>query len=137
MHTSKNRELSQALYDMAAAMTPRNPQRESLLRESAARLDEQTVEIRRLRELLRAMVSPTDSEQARAQAERFLSHQRDDLLAELERAHTIIRNAMAVMSLPAKTQWGAMNERDGVAGEGITRANERLHLMARSRAVAA
>lgn len=52
------------------------------------------------------------------------------LLAELQAAHTIIRNALAVMTTEQKTQWGDLNERDQVAGEGITRANERAMAIA-------
>lgn len=47
------------------------------------------------------------------------------LLAELQAAHSIIRNALAVMTTEQKMTWGELNERDHVAGEGITRANER------------
>lgn len=44
---------------------------------------------------------------------------------ELRAAHTIIRNALGVMTLEQKRAWGYVNERDEVAGEGITRAHER------------
>ena len=44
---------------------------------------------------------------------------------ELRAAHTIIRNALAVMTTAQKAKWGARNERDDVDGEGITRAHER------------
>lgn len=47
------------------------------------------------------------------------------LLGELQAAHTIIRNALAVMTTEQKAKWGELNERDQVAGDGITRANER------------
>ncbi len=52
------------------------------------------------------------------------------LLGELQAAHTIIRNALAVMTTEQKTAWGELNERDQVAGEGITRANERDQVLA-------
>jgi len=52
------------------------------------------------------------------------------LLAELQAAQTIIRNALAVMTIEQKTAWGELNERDHVAGEGITRANERAMAIA-------
>lgn len=52
------------------------------------------------------------------------------LLAELQAAHAIIRNALAVMTTEQKTAWGELNERDQVAGEGITRANERAMAIA-------
>lgn len=51
---------------------------------------------------------------------------RAELLSELRAAHNIIKNALCVMTVEQKTEWGRMNERDSVAGEGITRANERL-----------
>ncbi len=54
-----------------------------------------------------------------------------DLLAELKAAHTIIRNALAVMTTEQKVRWGVLNDRDGVSGEGVTRANERLVLIER------
>lgn len=47
------------------------------------------------------------------------------LLAELKAAHDIIRNALAVMTTEQKAKWGELNERGQVAGDGITRANER------------
>lgn len=58
-----------------------------------------------------------------------MSAARIELLAELKAAHTIIRNALAVMTTAQKARWGELNERDGVAGEGITRAHERLALI--------
>lgn len=54
-----------------------------------------------------------------------LVEQRDQLLAELQAAHLIIRNALAVMTTPQKIHWGRLNYSAGVDGEGITRANER------------
>ena len=48
-----------------------------------------------------------------------------DLLRELEAAHQIIRNALNLMTTEQKAEWGRLNERDGVDGEGVTRANER------------
>ena len=48
-----------------------------------------------------------------------------ELLSELEAAHQIIRNALAIMTPDQKCAWGAKNETDGVSGEGTTRANER------------
>lgn len=53
-------------------------------------------------------------------------------LQELKAAHRIIQNAMAVMTTAQKSEWGRLNERDGVAGEGVTRANEREAAMARA-----
>jgi hypothetical protein len=57
-----------------------------------------------------------------------------DLLNELEKAHQIIRNALGIMSIGQKLQWGQLNERDGVEGVGVTRANEREAAIARARA---
>lgn len=54
----------------------------------------------------------------------------DSLLAELQAAHAIIRNALAVMATEQKMKWGELNERDHVAGEEITRANERARAIA-------
>lgn len=55
-----------------------------------------------------------------------------DLLRELQAAHQIIRNALAVMTVEQKAEWGRLNERDGVDGEGITRANEREAVIAKA-----
>lgn len=55
-----------------------------------------------------------------------------ELLAELQAAHTIIRNALAVMTTAQKLEWGTRNARDGVDGEGITRAHERMALIGRA-----
>ncbi len=51
---------------------------------------------------------------------------RDELCA----AHTVIRNALAVMTLVQKSEWGCANERDDVAGEGVTRYHERQKVIA-------
>ncbi|WP_354676778.1 hypothetical protein [Cupriavidus plantarum] len=48
-----------------------------------------------------------------------------DLLSELQAAHLIIRNALNLMSPSAMEKWAKWNERDGVIGEGTTRAFER------------
>lgn len=58
------------------------------------------------------------------------------LLAELEAAHRIIRNALAVMTTEQKAEWGRLNARDGVDGEGVTRANEREAVIAKGKEVA-
>lgn len=55
------------------------------------------------------------------------------LLQELEAAHQIIRNALNIMTPEQKTAWWHMNERDGVDGEGITRANERAEVIAKAK----
>ena len=48
-----------------------------------------------------------------------------ELITELKAAHQIIRNALNIMTLEQKLEWAARNEKDGVTGEGDTRANER------------
>jgi hypothetical protein len=55
-----------------------------------------------------------------------------ELLAELLAAHRIIRNALNVMTTEQKVAWGEQNERDGAAGEGVTRANEREVVIAKA-----
>ena len=55
-----------------------------------------------------------------------------ELLRELQAAHQIIRNALAVMTVEQKEEWGRLNERDGVDGEGVTRANEREAVIAKA-----
>ncbi|WP_213761949.1 hypothetical protein [Caballeronia sp. dw_19] len=49
-------------------------------------------------------------------------------MTELRAAHRIISNALSLMSAEQKIEWALLNERDGVAGEGTTRANERLEV---------
>jgi hypothetical protein len=55
-----------------------------------------------------------------------------DLLAELRMAHQIIRNALAIMTPEQKAEWAQVNERDDCIGEGTTRANERLAIIAKA-----
>ncbi|UXZ63763.1 hypothetical protein NUJ28_26450 [Burkholderia multivorans] len=47
------------------------------------------------------------------------------LRGELRAAHLIIRAALSVLTFDQKIAWSNANERDGVNGEGITRADER------------
>ncbi|MCA8198915.1 hypothetical protein [Burkholderia vietnamiensis] len=49
---------------------------------------------------------------------------------ELRAADTVIRNALAVMTMDQKGDWGCANERDDVAGEGVTRYHERQVVIA-------
>jgi len=49
---------------------------------------------------------------------------------ELRAADTVIRNALAVMTMEQKSEWGCANERDHVAGEGVTRYHERQVVIA-------
>lgn len=55
-----------------------------------------------------------------------------DLLAELRAAHQIIRNALNLMTADQKIEWSRANDRDGVHGVGITRANEREAVIAKA-----
>ncbi|WP_321914797.1 hypothetical protein [Paraburkholderia sp. J11-2] len=56
----------------------------------------------------------------------------ESLLAELEFAHKIIRNGLGLMTTGQKCDWGRLNDRDGVSGEGATRAHERAAAIARA-----
>lgn len=49
----------------------------------------------------------------------------NELRDELRAAHIIIRNALGVATFDQKIAWGNANERDGVIGDGTTRAYER------------
>jgi hypothetical protein len=55
-----------------------------------------------------------------------------DLLLELQAAHRIIANALPLLDAGQKDSWARSNARDGVDGEGITRANERLAVLHRA-----
>ena len=55
-----------------------------------------------------------------------------ELITELKAAHQIIRNALNIMTLEQKLEWAARNEKDGVTGEGDTRANERESAIAKA-----
>lgn len=55
-----------------------------------------------------------------------------ELLAELQHAHRIIRNALNIMTANQKLIWAEMNAADGCDGEGTTRANERLAVLAKA-----
>lgn len=56
-----------------------------------------------------------------------------DLLAELQAAHQIIRNALNIMTA-SLTAWAVKNVRDVVDGEGATRANEREAVINKAKA---
>ncbi|WP_275923750.1 hypothetical protein [Burkholderia sola] len=49
----------------------------------------------------------------------------NELRDELRSAHVILRNTLGVATFDQKLAWGNANERDGVIGEGVTRAHER------------
>lgn len=55
-----------------------------------------------------------------------------DLLAELQKAHLIILNALALMTAEQKGNWARANDRDGVIGEGTTRFHERRAAIAKA-----
>lgn len=59
-----------------------------------------------------------------------LENRNAELLRELQHADRIIRNALNIMSVSQKTVWAERNAHDGVDGEGVTRANERLVVLA-------
>jgi hypothetical protein len=56
----------------------------------------------------------------------------EEMRAELAAAHTIIKNALNIMTLDQKAEWAKKNAADRVDGEGITRANERAAVIARA-----
>jgi len=56
-----------------------------------------------------------------------------ELLAELQLAHQIIRNGLAVMTNKQKADWGDRNGTERCDGEGITRANERMAVIAKAK----
>jgi len=55
-----------------------------------------------------------------------------ELLHELERAHVIIRNALLLMSPCQLMVWAERNARSGVAGQCLSRADERAATIARA-----
>lgn len=71
-----------------------------------------------------------DHEQEKANADLIAAA--PDLLAELEKAHLIIRLALNIMTAEQKEQFGGWTEANGVGGEGVTRANEREAVIAKA-----
>lgn len=57
-----------------------------------------------------------------------------ELLAELEKAHLIIRNAAACMNTQAKLVWSDKNIEAGIDGHCTTRISERASLIRRAKA---
>lgn len=57
-----------------------------------------------------------------------------DLLAELQAAHQIIRNALNIMTTDQKIALAVKNVRDVLDGEGATRANEREAVINKAKA---
>lgn len=72
-------------------------------------------------------IDPTELEIATLQTEKSM------LVYELRAAHHIIRNALAIMSAEQQIAWAEVNARDGIDGDGATRAAERDALLARPR----
>ena len=54
------------------------------------------------------------------------------LLAELQHAHQIILNAVAIMKPEQKSALAQANERDGCDGDGATRYHERADVIAKA-----
>lgn len=79
---------------------------------------------------IRKAVNANPQEATSDEVERVVA-QRDKLLEELKAAHQIIKNALNLMTMDQKTAWSALNLRDMVDGEGITRANERLEVISK------
>jgi hypothetical protein len=55
-----------------------------------------------------------------------------ELLDELQKAHQIILNALALMTLEQKSEWARANSRDGCIGDGTTRYHERAEAIAKA-----
>lgn len=55
-----------------------------------------------------------------------------EMLRELQAAHQIIKNALAVMTDDQKEEWGRLNDRDGVEAAGVTRYHERAAVLAKA-----
>lgn len=75
-------------------------------------------------------MSGHDTEQALAY--RRLYAAAPALLTELQMAHRIILNALAVMTPEQRREWAEYNARDHVDGEGTTRYHERAAVIARA-----
>ena len=73
------------------------------------------------------------AQEGSAEADAGLIASAPDLLDELEKAHRIIRNALNIMTTDQKLLWADWNEHAGVAGDGVTRANEREAVINRAR----
>lgn len=113
----------------------------SLLQSSRSTIDEMrrrgelpgSIKIGRARFWRRAEVAAwIESRRATSSQEAAAQPASPELLRELQAAHQIIRNALAVMTVEQKEEWGRLNERDGVDGEGVTRANEREAVIAKA-----
>jgi len=55
-----------------------------------------------------------------------------ELLSELQKAHQIILNALALMTFEQKGEWARANSRDGCIGDGTTRYHERAEAIAKA-----
>lgn len=83
-------------------------------------------------EFSRAHVDPPPRGRRKASAN--LVDAAPELLHELQAAHKIIKNAIAVMTDDQKWKWGELNDRDGVDAAGITRYGERAEVLAKATA---
>ncbi|AOY90518.1 hypothetical protein BKK79_00750 [Cupriavidus sp. USMAA2-4] len=61
---------------------------------------------------------------------------RDPLLAELKASHVIIQNALNLMTIDQKCEWGRQNDAAGLVEFGSTRANERAAVIAAAESAA-
>jgi hypothetical protein len=52
-----------------------------------------------------------------------------DTIRHLKHCHKLIQLALSLMTTEQKCEWAAVNEREGVNGEGATRAIERLKVL--------
>jgi hypothetical protein len=73
-----------------------------------------------------AAIRQAEAESLRAQLQR-----------ELQLAHEIIRNALALMTPAQRTDWALMNAASGNDSEGTTRFHERAAVIARATGEAA
>lgn len=83
-------------------------------------------------EFSRAHVEPPPRGRRKASAN--LEAAAPDLLRELQAAHQIIKNALAVMTDDQKMKWGELNDLAGVDAAGITRYGERAEVLAKATA---
>ena len=78
-------------------------------------------------------MTPTQAAIRQAEAESL----RAQLQRELQLAHQIIRNALALMTPAQRTDWALMNAASGNDSEGTTRFHERAAVIARATGEAA
>lgn len=76
-------------------------------------------------------MTPTQAAIRQADAE----SSRAAVLRELQLAHEIIRNALALMTAAQRTDWALLNAASGNDSEGTTRFHERAAVIARATGV--